>query len=279
MKKFFLDSNILIHYPEILSYKRNDATLIIPDVVIKELQGARIKSLEDISNLIQNSEAKGYVSILSIPPLPPYIPGDAIWSVVDTSIILYLRSILTTTDNSEIIFVTNDNRAASEAKFAKVAVWNAQELIEFYKTPGSVADKEIKKEAIQVENKVRWGILSNLLLAIIILTVFVLLARYYGDVVDQLKNATIIIILVIFGFLLFEVREKRRQLYGFTEIGFGILTIVVVFYPNIILNNWDKFLKIAAGLYIIVRGLDNLYKGSENRQIGSLLRRLFRFNR
>lgn len=279
MKKIFLDSNILLSYPKVLSSKRDDADLIIPDVVLREVQAQRSIRFEDINNLIQNSKAKGYVSIALIPPLPADTPGDTFWSMVDASVIRYLITVQANADGNEIIFVTDDSMTISEAKFAKITVWSARELIEFYKTPGSTKDPEIKKEAVQVENKLRWGILSNLLLAIIFLIALVLLARYYGDIVDRLKNVTLIIILVVFGFLLFEVREKRRQLYGFVEVGFGILAITIVFYPNLILNNWDKLFKIAAGLYVIVRGLDNLYKGSENRKLGPLLKRLFRLNK
>ena len=191
----------------------------------------------------------------------------------------YLITLQANADGNKIIFVTDEKMTISEAKFAKVTVWSLGELIDYYKTPGTTKDQEIKKEAIQIENRVRWGILGNLLLAIIFLISLVLLARYYGDIVDRLKKATLIIILVVFGLLLFEIREKRRQLYGFVEVGFGILTIIIVFYPGLILNNWDQLFKIAAGLYVIVRGLDNLYKGSENRKLGSLLKRLFRLNR
>lgn len=279
MKKIFLDSEIILRHPELLSLKRDDAELIIPDAVLREVQAQRRAGFGDINNLIQNSKAKGYVSIVSIPDLPADTPGDTIWSVVDTSVIRYLRTIQAKTDGNEVIFVTDDKMTVGEAKFAKVTVWSDRELIDFYRTPGSIKDADIKKEAIQIENKVRWGILSNLLLAILFLVSLVLIVRYYGDIVDRLKNTILIIILVVFGFLLFEVREKRRQLYGFVEVGFGVLTITIVFYPYLISNNWDKLFKIAAGLYVIVRGLDNLYKGSENRKLGSLLKRLFRLDK
>lgn len=279
MKKFFLDSEIILRYPEVLSFKRDDSNLIIPDAVLSEVQVQRGAGIEGINSLIQNSGAKGYVSIVPIPPLPVNTPGDTIWSVVDTSVIRYLSIIQEKEKGDEIIFVTNDKMTISEARFAKVTVWSSRELIDFYQSPGSTKDAEIKKEAIQIENKVRWDILSNLLLAILFLAALVLLIRFYGDIVYRLKNAVLIIIIIVFGFLLFEIREKRRQLYRFVEVGFGILTIVVVFYPYLISNNWDKLFKVAAGLYVIVRGLDNLYKGSENRKLGYLLKRLFRLDK
>jgi len=53
MKKIFLDSDILLRYPEVLSSKRDDADLIVPDAVLREVQARSDTRFEEINNLIQ----------------------------------------------------------------------------------------------------------------------------------------------------------------------------------------------------------------------------------
>ena len=56
------------------------------------------------------------------------------------------------------------------------------------------------------------------------------------------------------------------------------MAIIAMFSPTFDINqitlNLDFYIKIAAGLYIIVRGLDNLSKGTNEKGIVKILKRL-----
>lgn len=99
---------------------------------------------------------------------------------------------------------------------------------------------------------------------------------------QYLKNNISIISLIgislLFGFLLFLYRENYRLGYGILEIIFGLLTIISLF-ENI--NNQPRvldievYVKLVGGLYIIVRGMDNVFKNIENKRIGIWLKNTY----
>jgi hypothetical protein len=62
------------------------------------------------------------------------------------------------------------------------------------------------------------------------------------------------------GFLLYWIRGKFPFFYGLTEISVSVLAIIVsIGTPNTILLN--KVVAILGGIYILIRGMDNIDKG------------------
>lgn len=71
-------------------------------------------------------------------------------------------------------------------------------------------------------------------------------------------------LLIFLGGLLYKVRRNAPLLYGATECSVGIMTIsVTVLGLRATGIDSVNFLKIVGGLYIIVRGLDNIGKYSK----------------
>lgn len=274
MKHIILDTNIIVSYPEVLSYKRNDTKLIIPTTVIEELYRLENPRYKDLINLTKKSEQNQNVIITDTKSPANEIKEGPRLSLGDFKILNYAQFLLD--EKNDVILATNDRRLIEIAKTNNIPTFTSSELINYYSS-NSTDNIEIKNDARKIENKERWGILINILIAFGILISTIFLIRNFADYIDQITNIIWILILIIAGLLLFEAREKRRQLYGFLEIGVGILTIIIIFYPKLISFNFDFYLKICGGLYIMVRGLDNLYKGSENRKLGTILRKLFRF--
>jgi Ankyrin repeats (3 copies) len=73
------------------------------------------------------------------------------------------------------------------------------------------------------------------------------------------------------GYIFFKIRENKRILYGYLEIGFGVFsTIITVGEKNgdaplrdIGNANLATYIALFASIYIIVRGFDNLQQGKK----------------
>jgi hypothetical protein len=63
------------------------------------------------------------------------------------------------------------------------------------------------------------------------------------------------------GLVLFKLRTSARIHYGLTEIMFGMLSVIATTSPMNGTQSSIQVLQIGAGVYIIVRGLDNLKIG------------------
>ena len=193
----------------------------------------------------------------------------------DFQIVGYAKYLIEQNIENDVYLATDNLSLKAFALTNNIKTFDSSELLSYFGAQTG-RNKTISKNAQKIESKQKLSVFLNLIIALAILIGFVFLIRNYSYIVDKYSNFLSVIFLVAIGFGLFEIRLKWRQLYGFVEIGFGILSIVICFFPNIILSNWDFYLKIMAGLYIIVRGLDNLYQGSEKNSLGSLLKKIFR---
>ncbi|RZK13635.1 MAG: hypothetical protein EOO43_17625 [Flavobacterium sp.] len=86
-----------------------------------------------------------------------------------------------------------------------------------------------------------------------------------------------IIVFLAFALALFYWREREKISYGMFEFSIGFIAIIMVLYPiNFQINeyiNLDTDIKILGGLYIMVRGLDNMVKGMQGSKFGVYLSR------
>lgn len=81
--------------------------------------------------------------------------------------------------------------------------------------------------------------------------------------------------LIMFGIALYALRSWNRLIYGILELCFACLTIlgtVSIHFlreaPNGGLVTWLDNLPIAAGVYVFVRGMDNVGEGLKKRNGG-----------
>lgn len=274
MNHIVLDTNIIINYPNILSYKRNDTKVIVPDVVLKQIMDFKSPRRKRLAELLNTAQDNGIITFSSVATPKENLTGNMGIDFTDYSIAGYAK-FLQEEGNSNVILATDDRALGLFASSNGIKTFNSSDLIAFF-AKNSNRNNTISDEADIIENKERWSYLINIIVAILFLIAFVFFIRNFDYLIDKLSNIFWIFFLPIIGFGLFEIRQKKRQLYGFVEIGIGILTIVVCYYPELILINWDFYLKIIAGLYVIVRGLDNLYIGSEKKSFESVLKKLFK---
>jgi hypothetical protein len=81
-----------------------------------------------------------------------------------------------------------------------------------------------------------------------------------GRAIATLNIWGTIVVVATAGFALFWVRSRFRLTYGVIEFAVGFITTVHVFWPDFDYKKVDAVaaLQVLGGLYIIVRGLDNI---------------------
>ena len=99
--------------------------------------------------------------------------------------------------------------------------------------------------------------------------------RLLGTVIREtlVTNPIIIGIFSLFlGCLIYFIRYKFRFYYGLVEVLFG----VIVTTKTSQISDGAALLQVLAGIYVIVRGLDNMERGAiENKSLKSLRDKLF----
>jgi hypothetical protein len=272
MTHIVLDATVVINNPEILSFSRPDTKLIVPDLVLRPILDMQSSRGKELTDLLEKAQENGTIVFSSTASPKEKLQGGVPVNFASFSIAGYAKYLVE--NGNTVILGTDDAKLATLAKVNGIRTFNSAALLTYFSTNTS-QNANILRQADRIETKARWSSLINILIALVLLTLFVWFIRNYGDVLDCLAKPFLILVLVLFGFGLFEVRHKRRQLYGIVEFFFGALTIVVCIYPSIILTNWDLYLKVIAGLYVIVRGLDNIHIGSEGKSLGSIFKKMF----
>jgi drug/metabolite transporter (DMT)-like permease len=96
----------------------------------------------------------------------------------------------------------------------------------------------------------------------------------------DLQNAVVIFVIVLAALGLYKLRRRRRLLYGVIEVLVAVVFIVLAFYPqssggNVLTDASpssstvigvliSRLISLSAGVYIFVRGLDNIDNGKDS---------------
>ena len=65
---------------------------------------------------------------------------------------------------------------------------------------------------------------------------------------------------IFVGWLMYQLRERKRTLYAFMELGAAAGTAYAAWNNSATANSFSTALALSGALYISVRGFDNLYK-------------------
>ena len=121
-------------------------------------------------------------------------------------------------------------------------------------------------------HKWMWRLLRPALIAFFvgISTAIILLADYLslgGIISASMKSPFFVLAAVTIGFLLYALRRRRPFLYGSLEITVAFVSMIISIRASNI-DDLTRALGIMGGVYIMVRGLDNLDRGLPMRWRG-----------
>jgi hypothetical protein len=137
------------------------------------------------------------------------------------------------------------------------------------------ADKEATLAAEREERRQRKAVWIKAILGAALAFMANVIWEFRAPVVRVITAYGILALVAIAGAGLYALRGRYRLVYGVAETAVGYLTAVRLVFPttNIHSIGLVQGIGLLGGLYIIVRGLDNVAKGLENTAYKGLWRR------
>lgn len=164
----------------------------------------------------------------------------------------------------------------------------SEELNDIIGKQKEIMEKIVESERQYIAKREHFQVKVNYAVLFFFLTLVILFAGFfflkYINVISQNFSVLILVILMFLcALFLFLFREIFRVGYGFIEIIVGLSSIISLFsdlkYDNSKISQMEIYLKLGGGLYIIVRGLDNVSKYFENKKFGFWLKKNFRIGK
>ncbi|MEO7044936.1 MAG: hypothetical protein ABI091_06480 [Ferruginibacter sp.] len=290
MKELLLDTRTIIENPNLFGLNSPDYFLTTTDAVIEEIRksGTHINiSYNDRLELIQLAVDGKTIKIIST--LDKEI--DFLIRSISSLRLSYaekglLAYIIKKQQNGELVSLVTKSKLLK-----KFAINSNIDLLSIKELNGileSIPKEEPKPENLIYEiqeyskkenKKIFYGFIGGFILGIIAFIIYINI----NFIVSSINVWTTIILTIILSFVLYLIREKWRLPYGFLEFSVGVFSIVILFYPsrfnfNLMPLDSTFFIKIIGGLYIMVRGIDNMMKAIKDTQLGLSIKDLFALN-
>jgi len=276
MQKIILDSNIVYNYPELLSFSIPGKKVIVLDIIKNEIEelSSKHKRLSGVPHLIAQSAERNIISIDSVPFSREFNRGFSPgFSTVDSLLVTYIKERKEKGD--EIALVTDDKELQHHCTSIGIDVLSSSDLRKETKKIES-ADIEINKTARDISRRQIIYLITSFIFGIISSVIASLIYANLDIIIRTINIWGTIIALPLIGIIMFIFRGRYRLFYGVFEFMIGFLIGMSIFYPDFTYNSLDSasVLKLIGGLYVIVRGLDNMGKGIKRTKIESFWNKL-----
>lgn len=287
MRKIILDTNILLRQPRVLGLEIPDTEFLIPSAVIEELnvrsqnRGANFDRRID---LIEKANNQGTISIVNIDAqtVTQYLELFKTTKLSGTDISIVAIALNLRNNGENVYIATQDKniwKVAHDNNIGILSAVDANDLFSKFIAPKTESDT-IQKEIISYENKERFNFLTGILIGVVATLIATLIYKNIDKILSTINVWGTITVIILAGIGLFIFREKNKLSYGVFEFLVGIIAIIALFTPNdfdftTIIFNMDFNIKFVGGLYIMVRGQDNIVKSQKDKKIGLWLKDKF----
>ncbi|MFH6995485.1 hypothetical protein [Flavobacterium sp. FlaQc-48] len=136
---------------------------------------------------------------------------------------------------------------------------------QFVSTEKIEPDLEVRAEENEINANNKRKKLNFTVVTILIALISTLSIHIFKIPYEYLKYILIVLYSLTVGIYFWLIREHYRLLYGFLELFAGLSTIFIIlnsidFNFSFITWKFEKIIGIIGGLYIMVRGIDNISK-------------------
>lgn len=278
-QRYILDMSALLQHPEILS-KAGSRKLVIPEAVLHEMsfrgrEGAR----SGIANLINQASTRGAMIVRT----PSKIKNELLESDrnaqrlngADIDIARIAIDYSERSTPSAVCVVTSDRALALFLTSRGIRSISGSEFLG--ESAADTPDQELQT-SVSTFVKSQWRHLA-LSLALGALGSLIANIGYskFSYLVSTISVWGTVVALPLLGIFLFWYRQRFRLSYGVFEFIVGVMMTYYVFFPNFsyVALSVVEGIQILGGLYVMVRGLDNVSKGVEGTRLEPLWKKLF----
>lgn len=257
---YILDSGAIAQRPEILAHAAA-GDLLIPEAVVDDIRGRRERGLRnDLEGLLDRAIEAGAV-------VAPAADGGT----------AELASKCAEENGARNVrVVTTDRRLIQRLAAKDVASISADRLLADFETAS--ADTGIELAARRIVSKQHRYLAAGLAIAVAATGVAILVVRNHQLIFHTAPDWIVPIALLLAGLLFFWWRERDHLSYGLFEVMIGLLisSQSIVTLPSPYELSTAKSIQLVGGLYVMVRGFDNIDRSIEDTRLGGWWKRLFR---
>jgi rRNA maturation endonuclease Nob1 len=292
MINIIFDTDIILRQPKVLGLKIPDTNFLVPLDVIDELNvraNLRGDAFDGRIDLVQRASDDGNITIINT-DLPLYRQFREQYHATNlsrTDLAILALAVDFKVKNQEVKIASQDREIIRFANSNGIEVLGNNEvesLILNFSSQNNQSSKSLKQEILSYERKERRALWVGTLIGAIVTAVAYLIFKSIDKIVTSINVWGTVIAILFLGVVLFVFRERQRLGYGVLEFLVGVIAIVVLFQPDKFVFakvnfNFEFALKILAGLYIMVRGQDNIVKAIKDTKIGLLLKDKYKIGR
>jgi rRNA maturation endonuclease Nob1 len=288
MLNIILDTNVILRQPKILGLKIPNVSLLIPLPIIEELNSRaylRGAPSDKRIDLIQRAHEDGSISIVNTDtdPYRQLIKKFEATNLSKPDLAILSLAIDFKMKGKDVKIASTDKEIIKFAASNGIKILDDSEienLIQDFTGHKNQSSSKLKQEIVSYEKNEKKSFSLGVVLGIIITSIAYLAFNNIGRIVATINIWGTVSLILILGFCLFIFREKKRLSYGVVEFLVGALAIIILFQPDNfdyskVDFNFEFGLKVLAGLYIMVRGQDNIVKALKDTKIGLYLKEKF----
>lgn len=277
-KRAILDTSAMLARPEILAHVGNER-LLIPEAVVHELTRARSgRASRDIGALVAQATTRGAKVVKSTAPLSGKLLAASQargLAGADLEIVQVAIEYVQRLGPLAVLVVTEDQPLQ---RFLAERDIKSLTAAEFLREPSTnEPDAELQRSAKSLSSsQTRFAIISALVgLASSIVGSF--LFANLDRLIGTFSAWGTAVGLPLLGVALYWYRQRFRLSYGIFEFLIGATMAYYVLFPNFSYSmlSMVQGIQILGGLYVMVRGLDNIGKGVEGTRSEVIWRKLF----
>ncbi|WP_236192616.1 PIN domain-containing protein [Pseudomonas glycinae] len=276
---YVIDTNVLIQHPEVLALAAENK-LVIPQVVIEELNKRRMRGVPGgVYDVVAQAVSKG--ALISTSPYQlqeePIAPERDTYHLdgADIEVARTAKYYAERFGENSVCVVTADHALSKFLSLYGIrTITGAQFLTENLTVK---PDRSIEATAKTIVSQQR-----RYLTISIFSSVFTALSGVVASINFQVLVSTIstwgtLVALPTLGIGLYWYRENFRLSYGLSEFLVGMIMACFVFFPNFDYSRLGatETIQILGGLYVMVRGLDNVGKGAEGTRLERYWKKIF----
>ncbi|GLU50548.1 PIN domain-containing protein [Dyadobacter frigoris] len=287
MTKIVLDTSVIIRYPSIISTKIPDVIFVVPTHVQRELyqrtQNIGIKNaiFSPFVGFIKQAIDNGTIISASSPvdtfPEWEFLFKHLTLEGADDQIIQVASEIKH--KEGQVKIATLDKEIIQYAKDNDIEITSLSEIESYLlneKGNENLLKDEIKSSENQQFRNFLITIGASLLMSFIVFYIY----PNFGYLYSKTGPAFFLIVSILIAGLMYKFKQVNLTFYAIIEYVVGILTIFFLlrtsnFELSAVSEDFSFSMKLAAGLYVMVRGLDNWNKSIDNERISVWIRHQF----
>ncbi len=267
MKHIVIDTSVILSYPAITMRRSATVKMYIPIVVMQELgRFNRPSNPEgDFRNLVKKAIEEG--NLIPLSHEMTTAEDSRIRGLPDAQIIMAAQWLAQ--KEKDVYLATNDKEIQYYCSPLGIHCITGKELLTILYSEVSTVVEELQDriKALKKEN-FRYISLSSIVSVLVSLLANFTIAKF-AKIIEFLTFWGVLAVAPLLGVGLFWMRAKFRLTYGISEFFIGVIMTSRVVFPqfNIASIQAVTVLQFLGGLYVMVRGLDNVEKGLKGTRL------------